>query len=153
MNKKTFLITCAFALFFSLHTFSQERRGSSKKIKTLKISFITEKLELTSNEATKFWPIYNMFEAERYTLYHVKRAEIRKRLENLGGIENVSEKQAENLTKDMLSLDQLNYDTNVRYQNALKKIISHKKILQLQMAERDFNRQMIKRYRKTKNKK
>ena len=153
MNKKTYLLTFIFALIISFQTFSQERRGSSKKIKALKVSFITEKLELTSQEATKFWPVYNKFETERYKLYHVKRAEIRKRIENLGGIENITEKQAEVFTKDMLALDKANYDTNVRYQDALRKVISYKKIVKLQMAERDFNRQMIRRYRKGRNKK
>lgn len=153
MHKKTYILTFILALIISLQTFSQQRRGSSKKIKALKVSFITEKLELTSQEATKFWPVYNKFEKERYKLYHVKRSEIRKRIEGLGGIEHITEKQAEDFTKDMLALDKANYDTNVRYQKALKKVISYKKIVKLQMAERDFNRQMIKRYRKGRNKK
>ncbi len=152
MNKKTHIFTLIFALLISIQLFSQQR-GSSEKIKALKVSFITEKLELTSNEASKFWPIYNKFETERYKLYHVKRAEMKKKIDGLGGIDELSEKQAEVFTKDMLALDKSNYDTNVRYQNALKKVISYKKMVKLQMAERDFNRQMIRRYRKTKNKK
>ncbi|MDG1529554.1 MAG: sensor of ECF-type sigma factor [Polaribacter sp.] len=152
MNKKTHIFTLIFTLLISIQLFSQQR-GSSEKIKALKVSFITEKLELTSNEASKFWPIYNKFETERYKLYHVKRAEMKKKIDGLGGIDELSEKQAEVFTKDMLALDKSNYDTNVRYQNALKKVISYKKMVKLQMAERDFNRQMIRRYRKTKNKK
>lgn len=153
MHKKTHLLTFIFALIISAQTFSQEKRGSSEKIKALKVSFITEKLELTVQEATKFWPIYNRFEKERYKLYYVKRSEIKKRIESLGGIENISEKQAEAFTKDMLALEKLDYDTNVKYQNTLKKVISYKKIVKLQIAEREFNRQMIRRYRKGRKKK
>lgn len=154
MNKKTFLLTLIFALFISFQVLSQEK-GSSKKIKALKVSFITEKLALTSQEASKFWPIYNKFEKERYQLYHVERAEMKKKIDDLGGIDMLSEKQAEVFTKDMLALEKLDYETNVRYQNALKKVISYKKIVKLQMVERDFNRQLFRRYknRKAKNKK
>jgi len=154
MNKKTFLLTLIFALFISFQVLSQEK-GSSNKIKTLKVSFITEKLALTSQEASKFWPIYNKFEKERYQLYHLEIAEMKKKIDDLGGIDMLSEKQAEVFTKDMLALEKLDYETNVRYQNALKKVISYKKIVKLQMVERDFNRQLFRRYknRKAKNKK
>ena len=39
--------------------------GSSKreKVQALKIAFITQKLELTSEEAQKFWPVYNRYDA------------------------------------------------------------------------------------------
>lgn len=152
MNKKTHIFTLVFALLISMQLFSQEKRGGSKRIKALKVSFFTEKLELTSQEASKFWPIYNKFEKERYHLYHVERAEMKKKIDVLGGIDQLKEKQAEAFTKDMLALEKLDYETNVRYQNALKKVISYKKMIKLQMAERDFNRQMMKRYRSRKSK-
>lgn len=154
MNNKKYIFTLIFALFIGLQLFSQER-GSNDKIKALKVSYITEKLELTSQEASKFWPLYNKFEKERYNLYHVERADMKKKIDGLGGIDKLTEKQAEAFTNDMLALEKLTFETNVRYQNALKKVISYKKIVKLQIAERDFNRQLFRRYknRKTKNKK
>jgi len=151
MNKKTFLLKLIFALFISFQLFSQEK-GSSQKIKALKVSFITEKLALTSQEASKFWPVYNKFEKERYQLYHVERAEMKKKIDDLGGIDKLTEDQAESFSKHMLSLEKLNFETNVRYQNALKKVISYKKIVKLQMVERDFNRQLFRRYKNRKAK-
>ncbi|MEO6329528.1 MAG: hypothetical protein ABIO55_11370 [Ginsengibacter sp.] len=38
------------------------KRG--EKIQALKIAFITQKLELTSEEAQKFWPVYGQYENE-----------------------------------------------------------------------------------------
>jgi len=38
------------------------KRG--EKIQALKIAFITQKLELTSDEAQKFWPVYGQYENE-----------------------------------------------------------------------------------------
>ncbi|MFN0729110.1 sensor of ECF-type sigma factor [Polaribacter gochangensis] len=151
MNKKTYIFTLIFSLLISAQLFSQER-GSNQKIKALKVSYITEKLALTSQEASKFWPVYNKFEKERYQLYHVERAEMKKKIDGLGGIDKLTEKQAEAFTKDMLALEKLDYETNVRYQSALKKVISYKKIVKLQMVERDFNRQLFRRYKNRKSK-
>lgn len=36
----------------------------SEKIQALKIAFITQKLELSTEEAQKFWPVYNRYETE-----------------------------------------------------------------------------------------
>jgi hypothetical protein len=151
MNKKKYIFTLIFALLISTQLFSQER-GSSQKIKALKVSYITEKLALTPNEAAKFWPVYNKFEKERYQLYHVERAKMKKKIEVLGGVDKLTEKQAEAFTKDMLAIEKLDYDTNVRYQNALKKVISYKKMIKLQIAERDFNRQLFRRLKNRKSK-
>ena len=154
MNKKTYILTFIFALIISGQLFSQEK-GSNNKIKALKVSYITEKLALTPQEASKFWPVYNKFEKERYRLYHIERANMKKKIESLGGIDKLTEDQAESFSKDMLALEKLNFETNVRYQNALIKVISYKKIVKLQMVERDFNRQLFRRYknRRTKGKK
>ena len=35
-----------------------------EKIQALKIAFITQKLELTTDEAQKFWPLFNKYEVD-----------------------------------------------------------------------------------------
>jgi hypothetical protein len=47
-----------------------EQEGSEKKqqdIQALKVAFITKELELTSDEAEKFWPVYNQYDKEMET--------------------------------------------------------------------------------------
>ena len=36
----------------------------AEKIESLKIAFITQKLNLSSDEAQRFWPVYNRYEVE-----------------------------------------------------------------------------------------
>ena len=36
----------------------------AEKIQSLKIAFITQKLQLTTDEAEKFWPVYNQYDNE-----------------------------------------------------------------------------------------
>ena len=59
------ITSIVFIISFSLLSFSQHNRD---KIKTLKIAYITEKLDLSKKEAQQFWPIYNAFEEENYNL-------------------------------------------------------------------------------------
>jgi len=153
MSKRAYLLTFILAVFVSVNLFSQEKRGSRKKIKALKVSYITEKLNLSEKEAAKFWPIYNKFEKERYNLYHVKRSSLKKKMEELGGIDNLTEKDSEGFAKKMLSIEKANYESAVSYQNALSKVISYKKIVKLQIVERDFNNRLFKRYRNQKTRK
>ena len=60
MMKKIIIYIPVF-LFCSLSIFAQKKRESREKIRTLKIAYVTEKLNLTENEAQKFWPIYNTY--------------------------------------------------------------------------------------------
>ncbi len=39
-----------------------QNRPDKDKIKSLKIAFITERLDLSTKEAQTFWPIYNEYE-------------------------------------------------------------------------------------------
>ena len=54
------------ALLLSASVFGQKQNNSKpnrEKIKAMKVGFITEKLDLTTAEAQKFWPVYNEFES------------------------------------------------------------------------------------------
>jgi hypothetical protein len=148
MNKKTFLITLFLAFFVSANLFSQ--RGDRKKIKALKVSYITEQLGLTENEAAKFWPVYNAFEKERYHIYHEKNRSLKKRIEAAGGIDNLSEKEAKEFAKEMLASEKAEYEAEVKFHNNLSKIISYKKIVKLDAVEREFNRRLFRRYKNQK---
>ena len=43
---------------------NDNREQRTEKVQALKIAFITQKLELTSDEAQRFWPVYNRYETE-----------------------------------------------------------------------------------------
>ncbi len=149
MKNKKQLFTFIFTVLISLTMFSQHRE-SRKKIKALKVSYITEKLSLSEKEAAKFWPIYNKFEKKRYELYHVRRTNLRAEIEKLGGIENLTEKQAKVISNKMLAMKKLLYDGYVKFQSELSKIITYKQIVLLEVEERDFERRLMKRFRSQK---
>ena len=63
--KRYFLIIVFLLGSFSLvNAQNDNREKRAEKVQALKIAFITQKLELTSDEAQRFWPVYNRFESE-----------------------------------------------------------------------------------------
>lgn len=62
--KKILFITAMF-LGMLATTFAQDEEGNGKagggKVEALKIAYLTQKLNLSTEEAQKFWPIYNNY--------------------------------------------------------------------------------------------
>src|ERR687890_150383 len=59
--KKILLLTLFF-LNFSYFCYSQDKRED--KIKAIQIAYLTEQLQLTPDEAQKFWPVFNRYKDE-----------------------------------------------------------------------------------------
>lgn len=55
-------------LFIMLGVLSQIKAQNGEKIQALKIAFITQKLQLTPEEAQKFWPVYNEYDNEIHNI-------------------------------------------------------------------------------------
>jgi len=67
---KQFLLILFVGLGLSLHGFAQDdgdqKDGDQKggKLEALKIGYLTKKLDLTTEEAQRFWPVYNKYTEE-----------------------------------------------------------------------------------------
>ena len=153
MFRKNHILALAIAVLVSANVMSQEKKGDRNKIKALKVSYITEKLNLSELEAAKFWPVYNKFEKERFNLYHEKHRSLKKKIEVAGGIDNLTENQAKNFANELLVAEKAKYESQVKFQKDLSKIISYKKIVKLGEVEREFNRRLFRRYKNQKTRK
>ena len=72
---KTIKLITILLFCFSIGTVAQPgSRFKEKKeqIKSLKVAFITNELNLTPDEAAKFWPIFNAFDAKQTELRQEK---------------------------------------------------------------------------------
>jgi hypothetical protein len=140
------------SLFCILSLSAQERKVSRAKIKALKISYLTEKLNLTPSEAEKFWPIYNIYSKKNILLRSKIRSEIKKAMKENGDLKLVSEENAASLVYLKLSTEKKIYEAHENFIDKLKKIISYNKIIQLEVAEMEFGRKLMKRYSSKKGK-
>ncbi|WP_047245068.1 hypothetical protein [Maribacter thermophilus] len=130
-------------LLFTVTSNAQDK--SREKIKTLKVAFITERLELTPKEAQEFWPVYNKYEEKREALHRKRRTELRNKFKDTGSL---SEKEAQNLLDEYIKIEEEEEELDKVYLKEVSKVISAKKTLSLMQSEEDFKRQLIKQYRK-----
>ncbi|WP_338359441.1 hypothetical protein [Yeosuana marina] len=133
------ILTIIFVLGFYLVSFSQDNRD---KIKTLKIAFITEKLNLTEKEAQAFWPVYNSFEDE-YMKLRRQSYEKRKNID----FQNITDKDAEALLNEIRVIEKKKYTLKENYMNDLLKVISPKKIILLNKVEDDFKHKIFEEFK------
>lgn len=130
-------------LFISTVSIAQDRMDRNEKIKSLKIAYITEKLDLSKTEAQKFWPIYNAFEEKMHAL-RKDYSEDRKQID----YENLTESQAEELIKNFKESNTQRNELYNKYVSDLQKVISSKKIVLLKKTEDDFKHKMFEEYKK-----
>ena len=127
-------------LFVSASVFAQ--RPDREKIKALKIAHITEHVDLTKDEAQKFWPIYNANEEAEQKL-RLKSGEKRKERKP----EELSENEAKILLLDMLEIEKEKQELHSKLVNDLLKFLPAKKIIALMRAERSFKRKMLQEFK------
>jgi threonine dehydratase len=147
--KKSSIYTLLICLIFASTGFAQS--GKRDKVKALKTAFITSELSLTSQEAEKFWPIYNAFEDKQFELRHEKMKSYMKRME--ADLDTMSEKEAAVLLAQMESVEEETHQLRKKLVADLKNVISSHKIIKLKKAEEDFNRNLLKQYRENRSSK
>lgn len=133
-----------FYIFLFLSTslaFAQDQ--DDEKIKSLKTAYITETLELSSQEAEKFWPIYNEFERKTDSLYEEKWCNVKNGLEI---IDTLDEETTEELLQEYLSMKSESVTLKKEFVKRLKTVISSTKILKLKKAEHNFHKILLKKY-------
>lgn len=115
-----------------------------QEVKAQRTAYLTTKLGLSTEEAQRFWPIYNEFDAEREKLRKELRDNIRS-VRKDGG--NPSESEAKDVLEKGLALRQRELDLERDYTGRFTKAIGAVKVVELHRAERDFNREVLKRLR------
>ncbi len=118
MKKYLFLLLISTATF-SL-SFAQNPGKRSEKVQALKIAFITQKLQLTSSEAEKFWPVYNEYDNE------------------------IRDLRSNNNNHDVLENEEKLLNIRKKYKPSFEKILGQQKLNDLFNAERDFRNVLIK---------
>lgn len=130
-----------------LSSLSLVAQNSRDQIKALKTAFITNALELTPAEAEKFWPVYNAFSQNIHEMKTVKTQQIARKIRLAGGLENLSNVEADAVLQDFIDIDFNVANEKKKLHKNLKGIISSKKIIKLFRAEQNFNKELLKRLR------
>lgn len=134
-------------LLVSLNITAQHN-NKRERIKALKVSFITEKLDLSEKEAQLFWPVYNNYEAKNSEIRFKEVRAIRKEIRD--NIETMSDEDAKALIKKLNDAETRMHKLRISFSEKLMGIIPAKKIIQLKIVEDDFKKKMLEEYKKRK---
>ena len=119
---KKYLLLFLFSLGTFGFAFSQKKvNENEEKIQALKIAFLTQKLQLTSAEAEKFWPVYNQYDRE---------------------IQNLRKGRKET---DVLENEQKLLDIRKKYKPKFENVLGPNKYNTLYNAEREYRNLLIRR--------
>ena len=131
---------------FSFYGQGEKMREKKEQIKALKVAFLTTELKLTSNEAEKFWPVYNTFDDKQFELRHQKMKSFRSKM-NDETLDKMSEKEAIAFLNQMESTEEEIFVLRKNFIATLKGIIPATKIIKLRKSEENFNRKLLQQYR------
>lgn len=144
------ILLFVFVIFVSFSSFAQN--GSRERMKAYKVAYLTEKLNLTSKEAEKFWPIYNNHEETVHKLKRQERKQLKALRETDNGLDGLSDQQAGEFLNNHIENQEKKSKSRKKLITDLKQIISNKKIITLIKAEADFNKRILERMRERRKK-
>ena len=139
------------AVFFSLLLQAQPPKSKEKKekLKAIKTAYISTELNLTPEEATKFWPIYHAFEDKQH---EIKQEKWKRNLDaNDSSLNELSTKEASALLQKVVHTEEATYLERKKFVQNLKEFLPPIKILKLLKAEASFNRKLLQQFRNKKD--
>ncbi len=132
---KTFIFSfICLSLSFSGFGQGRNKERIKEKVKLEKVAYITQELELTEDEAQRFWPIYNAYKEESGAM----RASM-----DIHPKKDMSDKEAEDMLYAMLDAKSKEIDIQKKYIGKMKSAIPAKKIAMLFKVERQFKEKLV----------
>ncbi|MDR1755737.1 MAG: hypothetical protein LBR65_02100 [Culturomica sp.] len=132
-------------VFQSFALFAQSKLSEEKRneFEAQKIAFFTQLLELSPEEATVFWPLYNEMHKKIREQEEEKRKEIRRFREN----KETTEKQSKELITKFLDYEQQVLNIKKEYYNKLTEKVPPYKVCKIEWVERRFHQQLLNKMR------
>ena len=114
------LIIFAVLFSFSLSVMGQKPDGKEdrrEKYRSMKIAYFTENLDLTTQEAEKFWPLYNEYQKNKGELYISKGLRSRGFAQRM---DEMSEKEAEEIIDNHMEVQQKELTLDIKFHKDIK---------------------------------
>ncbi len=140
--KKILIILSVLAFFYNNSSAQCDEQCKKKEqIKAQKVSFITEKLNLTVEEAQQFWPVYNEKNKKSEDLEKEEKSIMQNYKKNK---ETLTIKEVEALSDKLIELEVASSKLDADYYVKFKKVLPVTKIMELSQAERQFKHELLK---------
>ena len=137
----------AFILLISIPVLQNNAQGrqerspeSHEKFRSMKVAYFTEELGLTSEEAEKFWPVYNEYDNKRSELSRERRKVFR---EFSAEMETRSDEQAVEMVDRHIEFQKKGLKLEIDFYAKIKEILPPKKIIKIYITEVHFREHML----------
>jgi hypothetical protein len=151
INKKAMnikrIIASSFMMFVLVSALMAQQKPDKldfEKFKSEKIAFITQAIQLTPQEAEKFWPVYNEYEQKKFALMKERR-DLEEKLQEKR--QTFTEKDYAAFSRQMAANMSKDGELIVKYNEEFLKILPAKKVVELYDAEVNFRRQLLRDFR------
>jgi hypothetical protein len=142
--KRGFITFIALAVFFIPQAFAQNinqnKNPNLEKLNAYKIAFFTRRLNLTSQEAEKFWPVYNEFQDKRNAV-QIERQKLNRNF-NQNEL-TMTDKELTEAGDKQIALQVQEAGLAQEYHKKFKEILSPSKVIKLYQAENQYRLQLL----------
>jgi len=145
--KKITLLFAASLFLFMISTRMQGQTNDLTRLERLnsqKIAYFTQKLQLTPDEAEKFWPLYNQFQKEKNALILEQRKSNQYFRQNIGAL---SEDEMEELADGIVQSKSAEAALYSNYHQKFKDILPIKKVMILYQTETSYMTMLLQQLR------
>ena len=115
-----------------------------ERLQAARIAYITTRISLKTEQAEKFWPLFNSFTESR-------DASMRTMSDLSRGVESMSEEEAKSRIQQKLQIQQKLVQVEKTFIAEAAKVLTYKQLLMLQNIAKDFNRHLYERGRERGN--
>lgn len=113
----------------------QVSKETGDRIKTKRIAFFTDKLQLTPNEAQKFWPVFNEYDQKKNLISSEKRKLTETFQSNSA---KMSEAEVDNTINTFIQFSKQETQLFENYNKKFRAILPAQKVMKLYLAETEF---------------
>ncbi len=139
---------------FTCHSFGQKLNAlddKHEKIKSIKVAFLTNELNLTPEESAKFWPLFNAYYLKQRKV-KISNIKIYLNMKDESGEDKVlSDKEASLLLSQIDSNEEELYQAKKKFNSSILSVLPTAKILKLRIAEEKFNKKLLEQFRSKRN--
>lgn len=130
-------------LLIPIISIAQNRQGGGgggrlQKIHSAKIGMITERLNLTPEQAPQFWAVYNEYENKKIEL----KKNVRRTMEDAISLAATDDKII-SAQKQVLTLRRKELDLEEEYMNKILRTITPRQFSELKRTEANFNKMLL----------
>lgn len=153
-SQTIFSLAVLFILFLGFNSYAQPgKRGplggaKKEKVQQLKIAYFTKELDLTTEQAEKFWPIYNEMSDK---VQQEKRNAKKAGRELNEGMSTMSEAEAKKKMNETLDARIKETEIQKEYLTKIGDAVGYKKAAKVVSLEIQFKRELLKRLADEKN--